>query len=222
MYLSRLELEPYRMRKAWSSLQVMHAAIESAFEGGSDTRKLWRIDQLAGRYYLIVCSRTRPLTCPDDLGGTDNTWETVEYEPFLLRLKEGQKWSFRLRANPTRSISQGAGKRGKVYAHVTVDQQKAWLLSRAEDCGFVIPRFEDASDIDEDEVQARQFDVVQREQLRFKKKHNAKPIELRVATFEGVLEIRDVNRLRQVLCDGIGRAKAYGCGLLTLAPVSER
>ena len=40
---------------------------------------------------------------------------------------------------------------------------------------------------------------------------------LGVATFEGVLEVTDPDALRRALTHGIGRGKAYGCGLMTLA-----
>jgi CRISPR system Cascade subunit CasE len=38
-----------------------------------------------------------------------------------------------------------------------------------------------------------------------------------VAVFEGVLQISDESLFKAALTNGIGRAKAYGCGLLTLA-----
>ena len=38
--------------------------------------------------------------------------------------------------------------------------------------------------------------------------------------FDGVaLEVVDEELLRQALCCGIGRAKAFGCGLMTIAPL---
>ena len=41
------------------------------------------------------------------------------------------------------------------------------------------------------------------------------------ATFEGILEITNKDVLREQMISGIGRAKAYGCGLLTLARQSH-
>ena len=37
--------------------------------------------------------------------------------------------------------------------------------------------------------------------------------------YEGVLHVTDAEVLRRVLVTGIGRSKAYGCGLMTLARV---
>lgn len=43
-----------------------------------------------------------------------------------------------------------------------------------------------------------------------------------MAQFDGALQIEDPERLRTALTAGMGRAKAYGCGLMTLRPLSER
>ena len=39
------------------------------------------------------------------------------------------------------------------------------------------------------------------------------------ARFTGTLRVTDAAKLRTALTQGIGRARGYGCGLLTLAPV---
>jgi CRISPR system Cascade subunit CasE len=44
-------------------------------------------------------------------------------------------------------------------------------------------------------------------------------VELGVAVFEGALTVTDAGRFVAALSQGIGRAKAYGCGLLTVAPL---
>lgn len=41
------------------------------------------------------------------------------------------------------------------------------------------------------------------------------------ALFEGVLEVADAERLRAAIAAGIGPGKAFGCGLLSLAPVER-
>jgi CRISPR system Cascade subunit CasE len=42
-------------------------------------------------------------------------------------------------------------------------------------------------------------------------------VNLAVATFDGLLEVADADLLRRTLVSGLGPAKAYGCGLMTLA-----
>ena len=42
---------------------------------------------------------------------------------------------------------------------------------------------------------------------------------LSVVTFEGILKVTDRDAFRRSMVSGIGRAKAYGCGLLTVMEV---
>jgi len=42
---------------------------------------------------------------------------------------------------------------------------------------------------------------------------------LQVDTIDGVAKVGDPDRLLTLVVDGVGRAKAYGCGLLTVSPI---
>jgi CRISPR system Cascade subunit CasE len=64
------------------------------------------------------------------------------------------------------------------------------------------------------------LEVIYRNTLHFKKSvDDSGRVTLGVATFEGQLLVEDAEVFRSTLCSGIGRARAYGCGLLTLARV---
>ena len=212
MFLSRIALDTKRREtmRALASPRLLHGAVEQSCSGGKQ-RKLWRIDWLGETCYLLVLSEKKPdfanLEKQFGYRNPAQKWETRDYGPLLSRLQSGQVWRFRLRANPVRSSfreKEETTGRGKVFAHVTHDQQKQWLRSRAEACGFALE--EDA------------FDVVHTQWLKFSKYENgSQKVSLRTATFEGVLTIRSAERFKQALVSGIGRAKAYGCGLLTLA-----
>jgi CRISPR system Cascade subunit CasE len=106
-----------------------------------------------------------------------------------------------------------------VIPHVTPRHQEGWLLRNAPNWGFSVPAKSDDH---------RQLVVAERHTARFDRKKNAatpagRPRTDRVAitraTFEGVLRVEDAENLRAALTTGMGRAKAYGCGLMTLAPV---
>lgn len=212
MYLSRIRLNVRRRetQKALVLLQPMHAAIEQSFnEHGR--RNLWRIDWLENNCYLLVLSEQPPdfskIVERYGYGSDGNGWETKNYSQLLERLKEGQNWQFRLRANPTRSSSKEKNKatgRGRVFAHVTPAQQKQWLIEKAATRGFSLS----------DET----FDVIDTQWDKFSKaEKNKHKITIRTATFEGALAVTDSELFREALLKGIGRAKAYGCGLLTIA-----
>ena len=44
-------------------------------------------------------------------------------------------------------------------------------------------------------------------------------VTLTTATYDGALDIVDADAFRRTLTRGIGHGKAYGCGLLTIAPL---
>ena len=46
-------------------------------------------------------------------------------------------------------------------------------------------------------------------------------VALRKVQFDGVLRITDVELFRKALVNGMGRGKAYGMGLMTLAPLAR-
>ncbi len=206
MYLSRVIMDDKNREtmRLLSSLEYLHGAVERGF-AGEKQRKLWRIDWLHGQCCLLVLSPTAPdfseMVAKYGFADQEPAFESKPYQPLLDRLQAGQTWQFRLKANPVRSLKQEES-RGKVVAHVTTAQQKEWLQRRSADCGF--------------ELTPDTFEVVHTQWHRF---HKARGhlITLRTATFEGSLTIRDADLMRQTLQNGIGRAKAYGCGLLTLA-----
>lgn len=210
MYLSRIELDA-KLRetmRALSSPQILHGAIEQGFTDKAN-RKLWRVDWLNDACYLLVLSEEKPgfthIASQFGYPSQQPPWQTKDYNRLISRLQNGQQWHFRLRANPTRSSLKEKDKvsgRGKVYAHVTPDQQKKWLLLKAETCGVKLA---------EDE-----FNVIHAQRLRFQK-GNRHQVTINTAVFEGHLTITDLERFRHTLLRGIGRAKAYGCGLLTIA-----
>jgi CRISPR system Cascade subunit CasE len=217
MYLSRIALNTHRKSTmtALASPQKLHAAVESSFppDFAAHGRNLWRIDRLSSALYLLVLSRQKPdfshLVEQYGWPGAEQKWETKNYDQLMERIKVGQRWLFRLRANPVHSVKQTNDsrhepiKRGKVYAHVTVQQKEQWLLERAAKHGF--------------NLQAGEFRVVQQEVRQFPRQR--KMVTLGIATFEGILEVVDTTLFLRALTGGIGRAKAYGCGLLTIARV---
>lgn len=141
MYLSRIELDVNRRSTmaAFTSLQRLHGAVENAFSG-ERKRRLWRLDCLGGKMYLLIVSED----VPTDTGhivaqfGTGRAAETKCYDALFERLKAGDQWHFRLTANPvhSRPDSKHPGERGTVDAHCSERYQKKWLVDRAEKNGF--------------------------------------------------------------------------------------
>ena len=62
--------------------------------------------------------------------------------------------------------------------------------------------------------------MVARDRLSFQKAtgDGGRRVTLQTATFDGLLQVEDATIARDTLLAGVGPAKAYGLGLLTLAP----
>lgn len=210
MYLSRVELDLARptTMQALVAPQKLHGAVESAF-AGERRRRLWRLDRLGGKLYLLLLSEDRP-----DLTGISAQFgpvngagqvETRDYTPLLQRITPGSVWQFRLTANPTKSCPdpKDTAVRGAVRAHCTVAYQQQWLLQRAEKHGFALT--------------PDSFTVTASRWLRFAKGGDRRhPVTLLSVTYEGVLQVTDPQVFSQLLTQGIGRGKAYGLGLMTV------
>jgi CRISPR system Cascade subunit CasE len=217
MFLSRFEFNTARRaaRDLLSSPQRLHAAVLAAFpagqnDGSDDGRVLWRLDQNRHGTLLYLVSPHRPdLTHLVESSGWPTTqgWDTRDYTPLLDRLTTGDRWAFRLAANPviTRRKDDTAT-RSQRFGHVTVAQQTAWLLNRVDKHGFTVV---------EGERKEPDVAVRGRRTLQFTRQHRT--VTIATAVFEGTLEITDPAALRRALTHGIGPAKGYGCGLLTLA-----
>ena len=98
MYLSRAELDPTRRSTmiALTSPQKFHGAVENSFSG-ERRRRLWRLDSLNGKLYLLLLSEELPdLTGLCAQFGTGAAPETRRYEPLLERVTPGSCWQFRL------------------------------------------------------------------------------------------------------------------------------
>nr|WP_289073385.1 type I-E CRISPR-associated protein Cas6/Cse3/CasE [uncultured Halomonas sp.] len=167
------------------------------------------------RFYV---GSNRPL---EPIGGFD-----VQCKPFDPQLARGERLAFRLRANPTVAKSAGKGRRshradvlmdarypvpkGERTSQACVEAMDAaaryWLDSRAESFGFTLPV--------KPEVGAYR-------QHALGKKGGGQPIRYSSVDYEGLLEVADPERLKETLQNGIGRARAFGCGLLLLRRVPE-
>jgi CRISPR system Cascade subunit CasE len=195
----------------------MHAAVLSSFAPNVPTeteegRVLWRVDRgLDHSVWLYLVSPEAPemVHLVEQAGWqTQGAWETRDYDPFLARIAAGQRWAFRIMANPVHTVTErGVGKR---VGHVTAAQQQRWFLGKTESAGFAV-----SSTADEESGVL----VSHRDNRTFRR--GDATVTLTTAQFDGRLEVLNASKLRHVLTHGLGKAKGYGCGLLTLAPVQR-
>ncbi|MEU0663904.1 type I-E CRISPR-associated protein Cas6/Cse3/CasE [Streptomyces lavendulocolor] len=238
-------------RRLLASPQALHAAVMSSFPEllPSDSgdphapRVLWRLDHNSrAEVLLYIVSPDSPdlthlveqagwpaASTPDKPG-----WLSRSYAPVLDRLAEGDIWAFRLTANPVHYIRRKDGEPTKRTAHLTPIHQKNWLLKQQDRCGFRVLEKRQASRLlpggtthqghphhgDQHELTVRD-----ERRLAFNKRDQRSSarntVNVVTATFDGRLQITDPAALRRTLTTGLGKAKAYGCGLMTLAPTDS-
>lgn len=256
MFLSRFRVNTARpgARRLLSSPQALHAAVMSSFPhilpsdrpAPDAPRVLWRLDQQArAEVLLYVVSPARPdLThlveqagWPAVAGPGDPGWQTRPYGPLLDRLAVGDRWAFRLTANPVHSIRRKEGEPRKPTAHLTPVHQMGWLLDeeRQKRLGLricekpaeqrLLPRGTTQQGRphpgDRYELAVRDSRPLSFHRFGPAGGRQGKPVTVLTVTFEGRLEVTEPDALGRALTQGIGRARAYGCGLLTLAPLAE-
>lgn len=246
LYFSRLILNP-RSKQVMSELDhpyEMHRTLMRAFPqllsaGIANARErsgvLFRAenDQKSAYIKVYVQSTFKPdWSRLDDLDGyLCGRTEGLPYEqkdiwPTYLTLKCDQILSFYLRANPTKRIAKKddpmKGKRVELWRE---NEQIAWLQRKGKDMGngkhggFIVLT-EELKD-----EQGKTFQIPRvhvggegKHVCRKKDKLGKHSTTHFAAHFRGLLQITDPDAFRQTLVSGIGSGKAYGFGLLSIAP----
>jgi CRISPR system Cascade subunit CasE len=181
----------------------------------TDERVLFRLDEdHAGRPLLLVQSQTEP----DWRGLTGGYLLPVDPfdpvpNPAVKRVDvdfaPGQLLRFRLRANPTVKKDRPGRKQGRRVAVVREEAQLAWLERKATAGGFRVQ----PSEVRVSEP-GREFGRKKAESRADEAHH----LEFHVVQFDGFLQVTDPGGFANTLRVGIGSAKGFGCGLLSLAP----
>ncbi|WP_031103912.1 type I-E CRISPR-associated protein Cas6/Cse3/CasE [Streptomyces sp. NRRL S-146] len=247
-YLSRIRINPLRAesRTLLASPRAMHAAVQGGLPGlPEQDRTLWRLDaDNPHRPHLFVLTTDKPdwthLVEQAGWPGADGEHYAVrDYAPLLQQLAPGRSFAFRLTANPVQNTNrpdkptarqqariEAGDRRSFRLGHRTAAAQLSWFLTRTQRWGFDIPTAPhlDATH-DTNGEPPRDIRITTRQRRSFGKgSATAKEahVVMHSVTFEGSLRITDPALLTERLLAGIGPSKAYGCGLLTLAPLPER
>ncbi len=172
---------------------------------------LFRVDPLGGGRVVILVQSALP---PD----WDYAFHNARYllaaqpecKPLTLRFEKGERYRFRLLANPTRRLSKnslgpdgkkvqkGIGKRVPVPTADLAD----WLIRRSEAHGFEVAK--GSLSLAPGYVYFKKDDTQQRRRLRS-------------CRYDGELMVIDPDSLWRAVVSGIGPAKGLGFGLLSLA-----
>lgn len=211
MYLSRLQLNSSN-RTIWRTIvDQPHKLHQFVMRGFPDGVKRENANIL---HHLEVNDHVITLLVQSDI---QPDWATLDSKLLLpvspfdpipnpairevngLGLENGRILSFRLRANPTKRLGKLAGdKKGMRVELFREEEQLDWLQKKAQDHGFQL------LDV-QINPEGKQTDY-------------GRSITVFTVQYNGRLRITNTSVFQQALTKGIGPARAFGCGLLSLAP----
>ena len=116
---------------------------------------------------------------------------TKSYDRFLDNISIQRPYQFKLVANPLQSNIKDR----RIPCHGNQERLE-WLIKQGARYGFK---------------------VIQAKITGYKENHIRKyHFTVKSVTFEGILQVTDIEKFKQALAQGLGREKAYGCGLMTV------
>ena len=200
MILSRFVLnqDHDQARRDLSNPYEMHRTVKKLV--GEET-PLWRLEERV----VLMQSQTQPnwQALPEDYFAQSPLGRPLPLDRMQL---ENRNLRFRLRANPV--VSYRCDREGRKLARSqrcpVYDEpgQRDWLARQGAKGGFEVVSVE----------------IGENGKLKFKKRRNAPDITVFACFFEGILRVTDLEAFRATLQNGIGPAKAFGMGLLSLGP----
>ena len=221
MYLTRLLLNPVspEARRDLAAPYELHRTLKRAFPNGEPdaNRLLFRIEPAdeargEGVPVLVQTSTAQPDWSFAEAMG-DYALHLDGPKPFDPTLTEGQRLRFRFVGNPTVRKTPPGAENGRRVPLIHSGPNAAghptyfeWLDRQAERCGFAVLDVQDAP-----------FRLAPG---RKKREYAKRDLPLFGVRFDGVLTVTDPATLTEALKSGIGPAKAFGFGLLSLARVA--
>lgn len=128
-------------------------------------------------------------------------------------VKAGQRFRFRLRANPC------VTRNDKRLGLLRLEEQESWIERKGQQLGFALPTLApfDLSESSGDRISVR---VSQQQMLRGKQ-HSGNAIRIFSVLYDGILTVTEPDRFRNALQAGIGHGKSMGLGLLSVVPIAS-
>lgn len=215
MSLLTLDMSSRQSRAEVANPYEMHRTLSHAFRGESQdsVRCLFRVEEGDGvrSVSVLVQSQLQPDWKPIE---ARNRYldRPVATKPIDLKLRNDDHLSFRLRANPT--VCRG-GRRLPVWCPRPCDETPESRMVRLEENDKAYTEWMTRK---ADEAGAKLLRVAARPEGKVTfKTASGQPTTLDSVLFEGILIVRDADKLITAIENGVGRGKGFGFGLLSLA-----
>jgi CRISPR system Cascade subunit CasE len=201
--LTRLQLNPRHpdVRRDLSDIHRLHQRVMSLLpeDLGASPRAeavtLWRLEPADNPVLLVQTERNLDV---ESLPAGYASAQTKDLGPVLAAVRPELRFRYRITVNPVRQNGK-SGRRSVVPRSLLGD----WWTERSRRIG----------------IQDLEPAVVTNEPTRHGTTPRGNRLTVAVARIDGIASTTDPDALRTALCTGVGRARAYGCGLLTIAPL---
>lgn len=223
MFLHKIYLDPHcrEARRDLADPYELHSTLCRAFctpdQKCPEGEILWRLEPEAnptGWPHILVQSRS----IPDWAGIGVKRWLAKADPPIDLKsrlrldsLQVGQRFRFRLRANPC------VTRNGKRLGLLRLEEQEQWIQRKGKRHGFLLPKL---GNYDLSENSQERIDVrISQEQMLRGNKRSGHVLKIFSVLYDGYLTVAESDKFEEVLHAGIGHGKVMGLGLLSVAPI---
>ncbi len=189
-----------------------HGLVWALFNDGARTVRDYLFREVEAGSYLIISP-----SVPRD---PHRLWH-LESQPYEPALAAGDRLGFVLRANPVVAVPRPGQKRGHradaiMHAKSKMEQPQRKTFSAADASAIAVDWLTQRSAANGFEVDTSATSADGYLQVRVAHKPDEPPIQFSQIDMSGVLTVRDPTLLRSVLTKGIGKARAFGCGLMLI------
>ncbi|MEX3106002.1 type I-E CRISPR-associated protein Cas6/Cse3/CasE [Streptomyces sp. ST1015] len=208
--LARIRLNPRStaVRRDLRDADGMHRTLMRMVPDGLGTSPrqsaglLYRLDETENATTLLVQAAALDLTrLPDGYGHGD----VKDLTPMFRALHPGRAVRYRIAVNPIKNQAPAPGVKGVRGKRVPLTGPEAdqWWARRAAEAGLTL-------------------DTLVPTPLNPARRHatGCKPAYYQLVRYDGTATVTDPDALTRAVLTGIGRAKSYGAGLLSLAPAA--
>ena len=215
MYFSKIILKPTANKAEYAQMVCSnhykeHQVLWKLFNDNPEAKRdfIYRYEPQNDLPAYYIVSKRKPLD-------NEYLWDiqTKDYKPVLT---VGQQFAFMLRVNP---VITKDGRRHDVVMHlkhtkypdkknrpssqeIVEEAGLTWLATRAESAGFAF----DKSSVRIDGYQPNTSG----------RKRGNKEIRYNTMDYRGLLTVTNNDKFHKTLMQGIGKAKAFGCGLMLI------
>jgi CRISPR system Cascade subunit CasE len=203
MYLSKVMISGAACRNPYE----IHRVLWNLFPEDAEAKRdfLFRIERIGQQSIGVLLQSLRQPSVT-----ASREARIVGSKPYPLQLLVGQRLRFLLLANPVKTISDESGRMNtedevkKCRVPLIGDEdQRAWLLRKLNSFAEVVS-----------------VSAEKRSPLNFRKSSERLIGKIQPVCYQGTLKVVNPDGFRQLVFTGIGPAKAFGCGLMSVAPTA--